>query len=445
MAGKVDILTSLTAGDEGKSRALIALTSRKKYKGVVRFQGGNNAGHTIQVGEEVYKLHLTPAGLVKKDTYGIIGNGTVVDPGILIQEVNELKERGLQMENLRISDCCHIIFPYHRALDCIQEARRAPEEKLGTTKRGIGPVMQDKVSRGGIRLQDLLDKDVLKNKLEKILVKNGRQEEIREALDSGLVPEEERVFLEKSLDIDTLAKEYFQYGEDLGPHITNTNHFIWDLLEEGYDLFCEGAQGPTLDIDYGAYPFVTSSNVVSGAVATGAAIPPKHVRDVFGVMKSFITRVDTVGTFPTYDTSDVAEDIIDRGKEFGTTTGRRRRFGWLDLVLCKNSTLLNGTTKLVLNKIDVFSGVKEIKLAVAYEFPDGTVTDKYPSNTQELRGAKPVYKIFSGWEEDISGVKNFEDLPVEAQEFVNFIEDFLGQPIVCIGVGPEDSQTIFKD
>lgn len=444
MSGKADILVSLSSGDEGKSRALIALTSQKDYKAVIRFQGGNNAGHTIQIGEEVYKLHLIPAGLVK-NTYGVIGNGTVVDPGILIEEINKLIERGLDMDKLKMSDCCHIIFPYHRAWDCIQEARRDEKDKIGTTKRGIGPVMQDKVARAGIRLQDLFDSSILKEKIEKVLVQSGRQEEIRQALEEGIIPEDERIFLEKSLDVDGLVSEYSEYGKQLEKYTTNTNYFIWDLLDSGADVFCEGAQGPTLDIDYGAYPFVTSSNVVSGAVSTGAAIAPPSVRDIFGVMKSFITRVDSVGTFPTYDTSDVAEDIITRGKEYGTTTGRRRRFGWLDLVLCKNSARLNGVTKLVINKIDIYSGVKEIKMAVAYELSNGETTDRYPSNVKDLNEVKPVYKTFKGWEEDISGVREFDKLPKEAQELIKFIEEYIGLPITCIGVGPENSQTIFKD
>jgi adenylosuccinate synthase len=439
MSGKADLVIGAFYGDEGKGAVADRLVFGGDYRAVVRFQGGNNAGHTLVSNGETYKLHLIPCGIIIPDTLAIIGNGCVVDPFILKEEMNMLTNRGVSVQGLRISDLVHIIAPYHRAQDYIQEARRSVEEKIGSTCRGISPAYADKINRRGIRAEDLIDKDRLAKAIERSLLKTGLQGDIKEALDT-IEFNEEKIFLEKSLDFDSLVEEMYLVGEDLKEYITNTTALLWKTLETD-NVLCEGAQGIFLDIDFGSYPFVTSSSIVPGAINSGAGIPPNKIRDVYGVLKAFGTRIDTVGPFPTWDQSELAESLIDKGGEFGTTTGRRRRFGWLDLVAAKYAVNLAGINKLVVTKIDTLSGLEKIPVATGYEI-NGQVTEVYPSSLKDLAQAKAVYTDLPGWDEDVSEAREFSDLPKNAQNYINFIADFTGSSIYQIGVGPGREQNI---
>jgi len=438
---KTDVLLDLLAGDCGKGKITDYLAD--DYDAVVRFHGGNNAGHTIKVGDQTYKLHLVPSGVVHPGTLAVIANGAVVDPFFLTQELDYLTEAGIDyQQTLKLSDRAHIILPYHRALDCIQEARRSAGDKIGTTKRGISPCVSDKVNRKGLRVQDLLlDRDRLEARLHKVLDTRFRNE-LQDSLDQLDLPDDEQAFIRESLNVSALADKYHQIGRRLAPYICDTSLLLWRLLEEGKSVLCEGAQGVMLDLDHGNYEFVTSSNILPGAVNIGTGIPVTAIRDIYGVIKSFPTRVDSVGPFPTYDTGAVAEDIIERGLEFGTTTGRRRRLGWPDNVALRYAARLTGVNKLAVTKLDVLSTVKELKIATAYRLPDGSVIDDYPSNAAILDSVEPVYQTIPGWDEDISKVKSFDELPEAAKNYLQMIADGAGVEITLIGVGQERSQII---
>lgn len=439
MSGKADLVIGAFYGDEGKGAVADRLVYSGNYKAVVRFQGGNNAGHTLVSNGETYKLHLIPCGIIIPDTLAVIGNGCVVDPFILKEEMTMLTDRGISVDGLRISDLVHIIAPYHRAQDYIQEARRSVDEKIGSTCRGISPAYSDKINRRGIRAEDLIDKDRLAKSIERSLIKTGLQEDIKEALET-IDFGEEKIFLERSLDFDSLVDSMFEVGGELKEYITNTTALLWEVLETD-NVLCEGAQGIFLDIDFGSYPFVTSSSIVPGAINSGAGIPATKVRDVYGVLKAFGTRIDTVGPFPTWDQSELAESLIDKGGEFGTTTGRRRRFGWLDLVAARYAVNLAGINKLVVTKIDTLSGLETIPVATGYKI-NGQVTEVYPSSLKDLGQAEAVYTNLPGWDEDVSGARQFSDLPKEAQNYINFIADFTGSSIYQVGVGPGREQNI---
>lgn len=436
-----DVVLGAFYGDEGKGAIADYLLSEGNYQAVVRFQGGNNAGHTLQIDGTVYKLHILPCGIIDSDVLAVVGPGTVVDPEIALQELVGLKRMGIRGDNLRISDIAHVILPYHRALDYISEARRSASEKIGSTCRGISPAYSDKINRRGVRVGDLLQEDVLRKKILHNLEEEGLRGYIRESMNTLSLSKEAVPFLEASLNPDSLVHRYMELGEELRSFVVDTNALLWDLLDEGGNILCEGAQGIFLDIDYGSYPFVTSSSIVPGAINTGAGIPPGWVRDTYGVLKAFGTRIDTVGPFPTWEQGERADLVIERGGEFGTTTGRRRRFGWLDLVAARYATRLAGINKLVLTKIDGLSGIGDLPVAVAYEI-DGRRTTHYPSDPEELRRAKPVYEVLPGWEGDISGARTLEELPSEARDYIRLCEEITGAPVEIVGVGPAREETI---
>lgn len=437
----VDIVLGAFYGDEGKGAIADYLVSEKNYSAVVRFQGGNNAGHTLQIDEETYKLHILPCGIINPDVLAVVGPGTVVDPAIMIQELRGLGDMGISGSNLRVSDIAHIIMPYHRALDYIAEARRSPEDKIGSTCRGISPAYSDKINRRGIRVGDLLHRPTLQKRIDDILRGHHLSRYIEKEANECDLPEEALPFVEASLHPEKLLERSLELGEELQPFITDTNSLLWEMLDEGKEILCEGAQGIFLDIDYGSYPFVTSSSIVPGAVSTGAGIAPCYVRDTYGVLKAFGTRIDTVGPFPTWEKSERADLIIERGGEFGTTTGRRRRFGWLDLVAARYATRLAGINKLVLTKIDGLSGVGDLPVAVEYEI-DGERTQEYPSSIEKLARAKPVYQVMPGWEEDLSGARKLADLPGAARDYIALCQEITGSPVAIVGVGPARDETI---
>jgi adenylosuccinate synthase len=436
-----DVVLGAFYGDEGKGAVADYLLSRGDYSAVVRFQGGNNAGHTLQIEGTVYKLHILPCGIINPEILSVVGPGTVVDPRIALQELAGLREMGIEGNNLRISDIAHVILPYHRAIDYISEARRSAEEKIGSTCRGISPAYSDKINRRGIRVGDLLHREALRDQIKKNLLGEGLRDVISDALQNLELPEESIPFLEASLHPDQMAEDYFTIGQEISQYVTDTNQLLWGLLDRGKNILLEGAQGIFLDIDYGSYPFVTSSSIVPGAANTGAGIPPSEIRDVYGVLKAFGTRIDTVGPFPTLEESEVADLIIERGGEFGTTTGRRRRFGWLDLVAARYAVRLAGINKLVLTKIDGLSGVGDLRVAVAYQI-DGQRVENYPSDREKLRRARPIYETLPGWSEDISGARKLEDLPPEARDYLSLCQEQTGARVALVGVGPGREETI---
>lgn len=436
--GKADVVLGAFYGDEGKGAIADYLLDRGDYRAVVRFQGGNNAGHTLTIADEVYKLHILPCGIIQEDALAIVGPGCVVDPEILLGEITGLEERGLSVANLRLSDIAHTIMPYHRALDYIEEAKRSVEAKIGSTCRGISPAYSDKINRRGIRLQDLSKADVLREKIDYVL--DGLEETIRGA-DLLDLPDEALPFIEMSLDRAGLQRRYLELGEILADYIGDSNHLLWEILDSGGRVLGEGAQGIFLDIDYGSYPFVTSSSIVPGAMNTGAGIAPADIGNVYGVLKAFGTRIDTVGPFPTFEKSERSDLVIERGKEFGTTTGRRRRFGWLDLVAARYAVRLAGINRLAITKIDGLADIGDIPVCVAYEI-DGQKTSDYPSSIDQLARAKPVYETLAGWSGDLSAARTLEDLPDGARDYLLFIESYLGIPLSLVGVGPGREETI---
>lgn len=442
-SGAVDMVAGIYYGDEGKGKFTDILAQKSKYGAVVRFQGGNNAGHTIKVDNKTYKLHIIPSGILSDDKYAVIGGGCVVDPKILLEELRDLKKQGVDYSNLRISDTAHVIFPYHRALDYIQEARRSTDEKIGSTCRGISPCYSDKINRRGIRVQDLFDRDTLTERLNNILIKGGLKQDIQRALKELDFTPEQKVFLTDSLDVDRLIGDFISLSKEIEEFVCDTTQLLWSVMDSGEDVLCEGAQGVFLDIDFGSYPFVTSSNIVPGAISTGAGLPPSKLRDVYGVLKAFGTRIDTVGPFPTFDKNDITDDIIERGGEFGTTTGRRRRFGWLDLVAAKYAVRLMDVNNIVLTKIDIFSGVEEMKVCVGYKSKDGKII-AYPSDIRTLSEVKPVYETLPGWEEDISDIEDFDCLPDNAKELIYTVEKYTNCKVSHIGVGQKRSQIISR-
>ena len=437
----VDVVLGAFYGDEGKGAIADYLVSQKNYSAVVRFQGGNNAGHTLQIDDQTYKLHILPCGIIDPEVLAVVGPGTVVDPEIMLEEIRGLRKMNIPGDNLRVSDIAHVIMPYHRALDYIAEARRSPEDKIGSTCRGISPAYSDKINRRGVRVGDLLHQPTLQKRIRDILKGHHLAAYIEKQAAECDLPEEALPFVEASLHPEKLIERSRELGEALRPYITDTNNLLWNMLDSDQEILCEGAQGIFLDIDYGSYPFVTSSSIVPGAVGTGAGIAPHHVRDIYGVLKAFGTRIDTVGPFPTWERSERADMIIERGGEFGTTTGRRRRFGWLDLVAARYATRLAGINKLVLTKIDGLSGVGDLLVAVEYEI-DGERTREYPSSIERLSRAKPIYQVMPGWEEDLSGARKLEDLPQAARDYIELCQEVTGAPVALVGVGPARDETI---
>ncbi|MDQ3932358.1 MAG: adenylosuccinate synthase [Actinomycetota bacterium] len=420
------VIVGVQWGDEGKGKATDLLADRTDL--VVRYQGGNNAGHTIRVGDQVLKLHLIPSGVLYRHVTPLIGDGVVVDPSVLIRELDELDAKGLEASaRLRVSGNAHLIMPYHRELDLLVE-RRLGEAKLGTTRRGIGPAYADKAARIGLRFQDLFDEKIFRQKLDAAL-------ELKNQILA-------RIYNRLPLDAEDIASTYLGYAERLKPQLADATALIHGALETGKHVILEGAQGTLLDLDHGTYPFVTSSNPVAGGALTGAGIGPRHVDEVIGVAKAYLTRVGT-GPFPTELTGDVGARLVERGEEYGTTTGRRRRTGWFDAVLARYANRVNGLTGLFLTKLDVLSSFETLWVAVAYRY-EGREYRDFPPNQSIFHHSAPVYVEVPGWREDLSDVERWEDLPAAARRYVELIEEESGVGVGWVSIGPKRSQTLVR-
>lgn len=417
----VKVVVGAQWGDEGKGKVTDKLAETADY--VVRFSGGNNAGHTVIVGDEKYELHLIPSSILYSDKASVIGSGVVIDPIALINEMEGLKKRGLKFDNFYISNQAHVVMPYHRMFDGLEESRKG-DNKIGTTKKGIGPAYTDKAARRGIRIADLLDEEVFKTKLKSIL-------EYKNLI-------LKKVYNKKELSYEDIKNKYLKAAKKIKPYVTDTSLLLDQAYKKDENIFFEGAQGTLLDIDYGTYPYVTSSNPTAGGVCTGTGFGPTKIDDIIGVAKAYLTRVGA-GPFPTELFNDMGKFLLEKGHEFGVTTGRARRCGWLDLPLLKYAVRVNGLTELVLTKIDVLSGLEEIKVCTSYEDNSDT-TDLGSESTKKV----PVYKNYPGWEEDISGIQSFNQLPKEAQDFVQMIENEIEIPITIIGTGPKRVDTIIR-
>ena len=412
-------------GDEGKGKVTDFFASDADM--VVRFQGGNNAGHTIVVKDETIKLSLTPSGVLYPNCIPVIASGCVVDLGVLMSELEMLKEKNIDTSKLMLSSNAHLIMPYHKLLDELIETKLG-KNMIGTTKRGIGPCYTDKIQRQGIRVQDLFDEKIFEEKVSMVL--EDKNEIIK------------KIYKGEPLTLEEILSEFNSYRETVKRIMTDTSLLISNAVTEGKNILFEGAQGTLLDIDHGTYPFVTSSNTTAGNAAIGSGIGPRDIDKIVGVTKAYISRVGT-GPFLTEQENEVGDFLIEKGAEYGVVTGRKRRCGWLDLVSLKYSVRVNSLTELFITKLDVLSGLNELKLNVAYEINGSEVTD-FPRQQRVLYDGKPIYKTFDGWEEDITGTTSFEELPKEAKEYVKFIEDFIKVPITFISVGPERNQNIIR-
>src|SRR6478752_4755286 len=418
------VLIGAQWGDEGKGKATDLLGGRVPY--VVRYQGGNNAGHTVITPDgERYALHLIPSGILTPGCTPVIGNGVVIDPEVLIGELAGLEERGVDTSRLVISSDAHLIMPHHRALDKVTE-RFLGKRRIGTTGRGIGPAYGDKVARVGIRVQDLLDLSILRQKLE------GTLEEKNQIL--------VKVYNRKAIDVDEVVAEYEAYAEQLKHRIVDTRLLLGNALDAGEWVLLEGSQGTLLDVDHGTYPFVTSSNPTAGGAATGSGIGPTRIQRVVGILKAYTTRVGS-GPFPTELLDEVGERLRTEGGEYGVTTGRSRRTGWLDLVIARFAVRVNGLTDLFVTKLDVLSGYPTIPVCTAYRV-GGKLVEEMPMTQTDFHHAEPVYEELPGWEGDLSDVTSFHDLPAEARDYVKAIEQLSGCPVAAVGVGPGRDQTL---
>ena len=412
-------------GDEGKGKVTDFFASEADF--VVRFQGGNNAGHTIVVNEEIIKLSLTPSGVLYSSCIPVIASGCVVDLGVLMSELEMLKEKNIDTSKLKLSSNAHLIMPYHKLLDELIETKLG-NNMIGTTKRGIGPCYADKIQRQGIRVQDLFDEKIFEEKVSTIL------EDKNEIIT--------KIYNDKPFVLEEILNEFSEYRDTVKEIMTDTSLLISNAISERKNVLFEGAQGTLLDIDHGTYPFVTSSNTTAGNAAIGSGIGPRDIDKIVGVTKAYISRVGT-GPFLTEQENEIGDFLIEKGAEYGVVTGRKRRCGWLDLVSLKYSVRVNSLTELFITKLDVLSGLDELKLNIAYEVNGSEVTD-FPRQQRVLYDGKPIYKTFKGWEEDISDTTSFEDLPNEAKEYLKFIEDFIKVPITFISVGPERNQNIIR-
>ena len=410
-------------GDEGKGKVTDFFASSADL--VVRFQGGNNAGHTIVVGEDKIALSLTPSGVLYPNCVPVIGSGCVVDLGFLKKELEMLNEKNISTKNLALSANAHVIMPYHKILDELIEESLG-DKKIGTTKKGIGPCYADKIQRYGIRVQDLLDDSVFAEKL------NSNLNEKNNLLT--------KIYNHDPLSADEIIEEFSEYKEMVQQHISDTSLLVSNAIKENKSILFEGAQGTLLDIDHGTYPFVTSSNTSAANAATGSGIGPLNLDRVVGVTKAYISRVGS-GPFITEQENEIGDYLIEKGAEFGVVTGRRRRCGWLDLISLKYSVRVNSLSELFITKLDVLSGLNEIQLGVGYKYNDEILTD-YPYDQKVAYEAEPVYETMQGWNEDITNIDKFEDLPSNAQKYIKSIEDFIGVPITFISVGPERNQNI---
>jgi len=417
------VLLGAQWGDEGKGKATDLLGDRVDY--VVRYQGGNNAGHTVVIGDQKYALHLLPSGILSPNVTPVIGNGVVIDPAVLLQEIKDLNERGINTSKLKISTNAHLITPYHRTIDKVSE-RFLGKSKIGTTGRGIGPAYADKINRIGIRVQDLFDQSILKQKIEAALHDKNQI----------LI----KVFNRKSITVDEVLSEYLGYAEALKPYVTDTSLLLDQALKAGKVVLLEGSQGTLLDVDHGTYPFVTSSNPTAGGASTGSGVGPTKITRVIGILKAYTTRVGS-GPFPTELFDEDGEALRKIGGEVGVTTGRNRRCGWFDAPIARYAVRVNGLTDFFLTKLDVLTGWEKIPVCVAYEI-DGVRIEELPASQSDFHHAKPIYEYLPGWKENISKAKSLDDLPKNAQDYVKFLEKVSGAQISAIGVGPGRDETI---
>ena len=417
------VLLGAQWGDEGKGKATDLLGDQVDY--VVRYQGGNNAGHTVVIGDQKYALHLLPSGILSPNVIPVIGNGVVIDPAVLLAEIKGLNERGIDTSKLKISTNAHLITPYHRTIDKVSE-RFLGKSKIGTTGRGIGPAYADKINRIGIRVQDLFDLSILKQKVEAALHDKNQI----------LI----KVFNRKGITVDEVINEYLDYAQVLKPYVTDTSLLLDQALAQGKVVLLEGSQGTLLDVDHGTYPFVTSSNPTAGGASTGSGIGPTKITRVIGILKAYTTRVGS-GPFPTELFDADGEALRKIGGEVGVTTGRNRRCGWFDAPIARYAVRINGLTDFFLTKLDVLTGWQKIPVCVAYEI-DGLRVEELPASQSDFHHAKPIYEYLPGWNENISKAKSVADLPKNAQEYVKFLEKISGAPISAIGVGPGRNETI---
>jgi adenylosuccinate synthase len=410
-------------GDEGKGKATDLIAGRIDH--VVKFNGGNNAGHTVVIGNEKYALHLLPSGILTEGVTPVIANGVVIDLEVLFEEIDALSSRGIDVSKLRVSANAHVITSYHRTLDKVTE-RFLGKRQIGTTGRGIGPTYADKINRIGIRIQDIFDEGILRQKVEGAL-----------DLKNHLLV---KIYNRRAIPVDDIVQELLSYADRLRPLVCDTSLLLHEALAAGKTVLFEGGQATMLDVDHGTYPFVTSSSSTAGGASTGSGIGPNAITRVIGIVKAYTTRVGS-GPFPTELDNDEGERLRQAGSEFGTTTGRPRRCGWYDAPIARYSARINGITDFVMTKLDVLTGLAEIPVCVAYEV-DGVRFDEMPVNQSDFHHATPIYENFSGWTEDISGARRFEDLPVNAQNYVRAIESMSGARISAIGVGPARDEII---
>lgn len=412
-------------GDEGKGKVVDLFTERVDC--VVRSQGGNNAGHTVVIEGEKTILHLLPSGILRPGVKCIIGNGVVIDPAVLLKEIKSLKERGLFKDDtqLAISDEAHLTMPYHKKLDLLREERKGPG-RIGTTGRGVGPAYEDKAARKGIRLCDLAQPEVFRRKLDTVLLRRNER----------FI----KMFQIDPFDAKEIFNSYMQMYQKLGKYVTNTSVLLNQLIKEGKNVLFEGAQGTGLDVDHGTYPFVTSSSTVAGGTLSGSGVGPTLIDEVIGISKAYTTRVG-LGPFPTELEDETGDRLRNQGVEFGSTTGRPRRCGWLDLVVLRNAARLNGLAGLVITKLDVLSGFKKIKVARAYKV-DGKVICEFPASLEVLARCEPVYDELDGWSENISKIKSLKDLPKNLKSYISHIEKELGIPVILLSLGPQRGEDI---
>ena len=417
------VLVGAQWGDEGKGKATDLLGSRVDY--CVRYQGGNNAGHTVVIGDKKFALHLLPSGILTPEVTPVIGNGVVIDVGVLFEEIDGLEAQGIDTSNLLISANAHLITSYHVTLDKVTE-RFLGNSKIGTTGRGIGPSYADKTSRLGIRVQDLFDEKILRAKIEGSLLSKNQV----------LV----KVFNRRAVTVDEVVEDLMQHAERLRPYVADTSLLLNRALDENKVVLLEGGQGTLLDVDHGTYPFVTSSNPTAGGACAGSGIGPTKITGVVGILKAYTTRVGS-GPFPTELLDEDGEKLRTIGGERGVTTGRPRRCGWYDAPIARYATRINGLTDIFLTKLDVLTGWEKIPVCVAYEI-DGKRSEELPMTQTEFHHAKPIYEMLPGWSEDISGAKTMEDLPANARSYIKFLEDVSGTPISAVGVGQDRNATI---
>lgn len=409
-------------GDEGKGKITDFLSANAEV--IARYQGGDNAGHTIVIDGKKFKLQLIPSGIFYPEKISVIGNGVVVNPKSLVKELAYLHEEGVSTDSLRISDRAHVILPYHIELDRLQEESKG-DNKIGTTIKGIGPAYMDKAARVGIRIADLLDRDVFAERLRINLEEKNRQFT--------------KLYDAPALSFDDIFEEYYEYGQQIKQYVTDTSVILNDALDNGKRVLFEGAQGVMLDIDQGTYPFVTSSNPVAGGVTIGSGVGPSKIDKVVGVCKAYTSRVGD-GPFPTELSDEIGDRIREVGHEYGTVTGRPRRVGWFDSVVMRHSRRVSGITNLSLNSIDVLSGLDTVKICVAYDL-DGERIDYYPASLEQLKRCKPIYEELPGWSEDITGVRHLDELPENARNYVRRVGELVGVRISTFSVGPDRDQT----